>query len=241
MRLLHVSIAIATSAVLAACDAGTRTGSAAARARDSSLARDLELAAEGGRTSRGGRDSGIVSQASDTLGASRPAEPDIADGSPPPENASDTSSRSEPSTEGYIGPSCGSPARDDQQRCLLDYLAKSDALLDRYYQALILHLKSEAGTTSRAGEPPSVQRLRTAQRAWLVYRDDECRKRTRPREGPLWAPVRAQCLAAYSAVRAQEFKDALARRKALARRDEPTKSAPRSGGTPARAAQARQR
>ena len=112
----------------------------------------------------------------------------------------------------------------------MDYLAKSDALLDRYYQALILRLESEAGTTSRSAEPASVQRLRTAQRAWLVYRDDECRKRTRAREGPLWAPVRAQCLAGYSAVRAQELRDALARRKALAPRERSSKST----GSPAR-------
>ncbi|HKH92098.1 MAG TPA: lysozyme inhibitor LprI family protein, partial [Gemmatimonadaceae bacterium] len=62
-----------------------------------------------------------------------------------------------------------------------------------------------------------VQRLRAAQRSWLVYRDDECRKRTRPREGPLWAPIRAQCLAEYSALRLRELEDALAKRKAAAR------------------------
>ena len=97
-----------------------------------------------------------------------------------------------PSAEGFIGPSCASPARDDQQRCLHGYLAKSDVVLDRSYQALITRLKAEAKTKAGAPEPPSVQRLRDAQRAWLVYRDDECRKRTVEREGPLWAPVRAQ-------------------------------------------------
>jgi uncharacterized protein YecT (DUF1311 family) len=106
----------------------------------------------------------------------------------------------------------------------MGYLAKSDVLLDRYYQALILRLKAEAGARTGAAEPPSVQRLRTAQRAWLVYRDDECRKRTREREGPLWAPVRAQCLAEYSALRAHELENALAKRKALAPREQPAKS-----------------
>ena len=75
-------------------------------------------------------------------------------------------------------------------------------MLDRYYQALILRLKSEAKTKARAPDPPTVRRLRDAQRKWLVYRDDECRKRTSAREGPLWAPVRAKCLAEYSALRA---------------------------------------
>jgi hypothetical protein len=53
-------------------------------------------------------------------------------------NASNVASAGSSSAEGYIGPSCASPARDDQQRCLMGYLAKSDLVLDRYYQALIL-------------------------------------------------------------------------------------------------------
>ena len=215
MRLLHTPIVIAASAVMmAACDVNAGTQSADSRVRDSALAHDLELAANGGPAGHAtARDRAIVS---DPAGASdtSAAESEVADRSPRAGNATNASSSGAPAAEGYVGPSCASPARDDQQRCLTGYLAKSDALLDRYYQALILRLKSEAATTSRSTEPPSVQRLRTAQRAWLVYRDDECRRRTRPREGPLWAPVRAQCLAEYSAVRAQELQEALARRKA---------------------------
>jgi hypothetical protein len=75
-----------------------------------------------------------------------------------------------------------------------------------------------------APEPESVQRLRAAQRSWLVFRDDECRKRTHAREGPLWAPVRAQCLAEYSARRAQELQDALAKRGALSTRERTVKA-----------------
>ena len=139
-------------------------------------------------------------------------------------NASNVSSPTASSAEGYIGPSCASPAREDQQRCLSGYLAKSDLVIDRYYQALILRLKSEAGTKASAPEPPSVRRLRDAQRKWLVYRDDECRKRTSAREGPLWAPVRAKCLAEYSTLRARELDDALAKRKALSKTEQPSKS-----------------
>ena len=143
-------------------------------------------------------------------------------------NASNVSSRAASSAEGYIGPSCASPAREDQQRCLSGYLAKSDLVLDRYYQALILRLKSEAGTKSRAPDPPAVGRLRDAQRKWLVYRDDECRTRTRHLEGPLWAPVRAKCLAEYSSLRARELDDALAKRKAVAKSKAVTKREPPS-------------
>ena len=230
MRLLQ-SIAVTASAVLmTACGASAGSDSGASRSRDSALLRDLELAADSGPARDvSARDGAAVSEAAGTRDiATAGSEP--ADGAVRA-SATTASSDDAPAAEGYIGPSCASPARDDQQRCLTDYLAKSDALLDRYYQALILRLKSEAGTTSRSPEPPSVRRLRTAQRAWLVYRDDECRKRTRPREGPRWAPVRAQCLAEYSAVRAEELRDALTRRRALAPRD----VAAKSGGSDVRA------
>jgi len=222
MRLIHVSIAFATSATLfAACDDGTRAESAAARSRESSLARDLELASDSSLARKAAaRDTHAVTQSAGMLDSTTVAE-SAATEAPV---ASNVSSRAAPSAEGYIGPSCASPARDDQQRCLMGYLAKSDALLDRYYQALILRLKSEAGVKSSAEEPPAVQRLRNAQRAWLVYRDDECRRRTKPREGPLWAPVRAQCLAEYSSLRARELDDALAKRKAIAARDKSAQS-----------------
>lgn len=225
MRLLQKSIVIAASAVLmAACGASSGSEAGASRARDSALARDLELAADSGPASDvPSRDGAVVTEATRTPDVTAP-ESVAADGPLRPSATIASSSDATPA-EGYIGPSCASPARDDQQRCLTDYLATSDALLDRYYQALILRLESEAGATSRSTEPPSVRRLRTAQRAWLVYRDDECRTRTRPSEGPLWAPVRARCLAEYSAVRAEELRDALARRKALAPQGLPAKSA----------------
>jgi uncharacterized protein YecT (DUF1311 family) len=219
MRLLRVSIAIATPLVLlAACEERTRTKAAAARPPDSSLARDLEIAVgkDTAVLASDGRDTRAVTQPPGMLDSSRSSS-DVSTDDGPTRTVSDVSSSpasSTPSAEGYIGPSCASPARDDQQRCLMGYLARSDAHLDRSYQALIRSLKSEAGTPRNAPEPASVQRLRTAQRSWLVYRDEECRKRTRPREGPLWAPIRAECLAEYSALRARELEDALKKRKA---------------------------
>ena len=241
MRPLRVSIAIASSLVLlASCDEQPRAKTAAARPPDSSLARDLEIAAGKGTTAMAsdGRDTRAVTQSPGMLDSSRSSADASADTGAdasadegPTRNVSDVSTpvaSSTPSAEGYIGPSCASPARDDQQRCLMGYLAKSDAQLDRNYQALISRLKSEAGAGAKAAEPASVQRLRTAQRSWLVYRDEECRKRTRPREGPLWAPMRAECLAEYSALRSRELEDALAKRKAIAK-SETTKSKASSG------------
>jgi uncharacterized protein YecT (DUF1311 family) len=227
MRPLRLSLALAISLVpLAACEDGTSAESAVSNARDSSLARDLQLAGDSATASRvfEGRDTNAVTESPGMLDSSSAGTTSATSATSGARNASNASEATMPSAEGYIGPSCASPARDDQQRCLLGYLAKSDVILDRSYQALITRLKTEAGTKAKAAEPLSVQRLRNAQRAWLVYRDDECRKRTIEREGPLWAPVRAKCLAEYSALRARELEDALAKRKALAPREQPTKS-----------------
>jgi len=226
MSPLRWSIALAGSALLASgCDDGIRTEAATSRSRESSLATDLQLAGDSSLARQiATRDSHPVVESSGMLESSGDSGTSTTSEPPGMRNASNVTSSASSSAEGYIGPSCASPARDDQQRCLMGYLAKSDALLDRYYQALILRLKSEAGVKSSTEEPPAVQRLRNAQRAWLVYRDDECRRRTKPREGPLWAPVRAQCLAEYSSLRARELDDALAKRKALAARDKAARS-----------------
>lgn len=100
---------------------------------------------------------------------------------------------------------CASPAPADQRRCLMIRLARSDVSLDRTYEALIADLKREAGTPAGGPEPASVQELRRAQRAWLVHRDTECRRRNRDKEGALWAAVRAQCLGEFSGLREQEL------------------------------------
>jgi uncharacterized protein YecT (DUF1311 family) len=214
MRPLRLSLLLAGSLVLLiACDDGTSAETAASTARDSALAHDLRLASGDTAAPRAVR----------TVSASPGALGDGASLDSATVATASNVSATLPSAEGYIGPSCASPALTDQQRCLLGYLERSDAQLDRSYQALIGRLKTESGTR-RGAEPPSVQRLRTAQRSWLVYRDDECRKRTVEQEGPLWAPVRAKCLSEYSALRARELEDALAKRKAVVNRGAPVKS-----------------
>ena len=74
------------------------------------------------------------------------------------------------------------------------HLARSDAQLNRTYQRVL-----------RTLQPDAAERLRIAQRAWLVFRDGECRRKTRSSEGDLWAPVRAQCLGEYSAARERQL------------------------------------
>lgn len=108
---------------------------------------------------------------------------------------------------------CASPAAPSQRRCLMLHLARSDVMLDRTYQSLIADMKRAAGTPAGAKEPASVEQLRVSQRAWLVYRDTECRRRNRGKEGPLWAPVRAQCLGEFSGQRTEELAQALRERR----------------------------
>jgi uncharacterized protein YecT (DUF1311 family) len=230
-----MSLMLAASALQWACVDDARTETATAHARDSSLTHDLELAGHDSADGRlGGRDTSAPSRVPPMVetGSARSARSAATgtrtvtespgalatteasyDPASTPASTRTSSAAPVPSAEGYIGPSCASPALDDQKRCLLGYLARSDMQLDRSYQALIARLKAEAGTRAGAAEPAAVQRLRTTQRAWLVYRDDECRKQTSDGEGPLWAPVRAKCLAEYSAQRERELDDALAQRK----------------------------
>jgi len=104
-----------------------------------------------------------------------------------------------------LGPSaaaCESPAPADQRSCLVSLLAQHDVGLNSAYRDVIQRMRRDAGVSASAPDPPSVQALRAEQRSWLVYRDQECRRRTQRREGELWAPVRARCLGQLSAVRA---------------------------------------
>jgi len=220
MRPLFLTIAIATVALhLAACDDGTQDETAGARSRDSSLASDLRLAR--GDTARPAdsvsippmveSSGGAASNAGTTRVVSNDAATTMMESSGSIGSTRSDSSSSV-SAEGFVGPSCASPALLDQRRCLTSYLARSDVALDHNYQSLITALEREAGTQPGGREPPTVLRLRTAQRNWLIYRDDECRRRGAGTEGPLWAPTRATCLAEYSDQRSQELANALSGR-----------------------------
>jgi uncharacterized protein YecT (DUF1311 family) len=86
-------------------------------------------------------------------------------------------------------------------------IAAADARLNRTYRALIAEMRRQENVAPGANDPPSVQKLRIAQRSWLVYRDNECRKRGRGKEGALWARPRARCLGEFSTRRANELAD----------------------------------
>ncbi|MDQ3242666.1 MAG: DUF1311 domain-containing protein [Gemmatimonadota bacterium] len=106
---------------------------------------------------------------------------------------------------------CNSPALDDQTECVRASLASADMRLNRIYRALITEMRRQERLRSGQRDPASVQRLRVAQRAWLVYRDTECRRRGRGREGRLWARPRVRCLGQFSVRRANELADNFSR------------------------------
>jgi uncharacterized protein YecT (DUF1311 family) len=106
---------------------------------------------------------------------------------------------------------CNVPGQANQSECVKVTLASTDQRLNRIYRALITEMRRQEGTPGGAKDPPSVQRLRVAQRAWLVYRDTECRRRGRGKEGALWARPRVKCLGEFSVRRANELADNFSR------------------------------
>jgi uncharacterized protein YecT (DUF1311 family) len=115
-----------------------------------------------------------------------------------------------PVTPAAGGP-CNSPALSDQRTCLAAAIDRSDAGLNKIYGDVVAAMRQRASTAQGDPDPPEVQRLRAVQRAWLVRRDAECRRRGRGREGPLWATPRASCLEEFSAERSRELSATLAR------------------------------
>ena len=102
---------------------------------------------------------------------------------------------------------CNSPARADQEACVHTLLAAVDMRMNRNYRALITEMRRQEGVKPGQKDPASVDRLRVAQRAWVVNRDTECRRRGKGTEGTLWARPRVKCLAEFSTKRANELAD----------------------------------
>lgn len=100
------------------------------------------------------------------------------------------------------GDPCDSPAADDQRTCLNRSIARSDANLNRVYGELTSQARLSGGSELE-------ERFRVRQRAWIITRDEECRRQTRSQEGELWARIRARCLGDYSARRTAELQASL--------------------------------
>jgi Uncharacterized protein conserved in bacteria len=127
---------------------------------------------------------------------------------PAPAPAPATTVASGPTRRGTAA--CSSPIKADQEECVKAILPAADMQLNHIYRALVTEMRRQEGVTSGA-DPASVQRLRVSQRSWLVYRDNECRKRGRGKEGALWARPRVKCLREFSTRRANELADQFSR------------------------------
>ena len=229
--------AIVAIAMLAqtGCDAGTPSRTADEFASDSALAADLALAnrdtllvdsigayrepnaaeqdtAVSPAAVASARDSVPVRaqvpapQPTPSVTAPAPASPPVAT-----TTASSNATTKPPARKLTGTRACNSPTQENQSECMRVSIAAADARLNRIYRALITEMRRQEGVPGGAKDPPSVQRLRVAQRAWLVYRDTECRRRGRGKEGALWARPRARCLGEFSARRANELADNFSR------------------------------
>jgi uncharacterized protein YecT (DUF1311 family) len=137
------------------------------------------------------------------------AAPAVVPAATPPANTAAAPSAPAPKLTG--AKACTSATAENQSECLRVQLAAVDARMNRIYRALITEMRLEEKVSPSAKDPASVQRLRVAQRAWLVHRDNECRRRGKGKEGALWARPRARCLGQFSTRRANELADIFSR------------------------------
>jgi serine/threonine protein kinase/uncharacterized protein YecT (DUF1311 family) len=110
-------------------------------------------------------------------------------------------------------PRCLLGATADQLACLDTYIAINDAPLTQAFDALVAELRRRAGTPVGAPDPPTVQRVRVEQRAWLSVRNSECPRTRPPGGGPFWAEAQSQCFAEMAVSRTAELRDAVRRLK----------------------------
>jgi serine/threonine protein kinase/uncharacterized protein YecT (DUF1311 family) len=114
-----------------------------------------------------------------------------------------------------LGPSprCRIAATADQRACLDAYIAIGDAPLTQAFDALVAELRRLAATPPGAPDPPTVQRVRVEQRAWLSVRNQECPRAPAAGAEPFWAEAQSQCFTEMAASRTAELRDAVRRLK----------------------------
>lgn len=226
------SLALCALLGIVACDGGRASKTSDDIAADSALAADLALANRdtllvdsigayrpaGERNESPTDDTALVDADLAVEPTRRPTASRPAPALPPPAARTAESERPEtpdapetPAVRRSGTAACNSPSLADQQTCVRATLASTDMRLNRIYRALITEMRRREGVGNGDKDPPSVQRLRVAQRSWLVYRDTECRRRGRGREGRLWAQPRVRCLGEFSRRRSTELADQFSR------------------------------
>ncbi len=233
MKIPNSRLLIVSFAFLAACDGGSPSRTADEFAADSALAADLALANRDTllvdsigayRPSTDFEetpaDTGLVTVPAPVPGpiagaATPPPSPAPLPAPAPPPAATKAAPRPAPPAAPAVKLSgtraCTSPTLANQSECLRTLLPAADARMNRIYRALITEMRRLEGVPGGAKDPASVQRLRVAQRAWLVQRDTECRRLGRGKEGPRWARPRVRCLGGFADRRANELADSFSR------------------------------
>lgn len=232
IRRISATTVVLVAFLASACDGGSRSSTADEFAADSALAADLAMANRDTLVvdSIGAyREPADMEAPDDSLpgpaAGESPATAPVPAPAPPPAPArtpvpSPAPARSDappspPATKKAVRVSgtaaCNATGLENQNECVRALLPPADARMNRIYRALITEMRSKEGVASGAKDPASVQRLRVAQRAWLVYRDTECRRRGRGKEGARWARPRVRCLGEFANLRANELSDDFSR------------------------------
>jgi len=108
-------------------------------------------------------------------------------------------------------PQCRVASAADQQACLDAYIAIGDARLNNALGALVEELRRVSNTPLGVADPPTVERVRVEQRAWIAVRENECPRSAPVGAGPLWAQAAAACFNEMSSARAAELREAVKR------------------------------
>jgi uncharacterized protein YecT (DUF1311 family) len=207
--------------MLTACDGGARSRTADEFAADSALAADLALAnrdtllvdsigAYREPMDMSAQDDSVIVAAPAAAPSPAPAPPPapvVAAAPPPPAPAAEVETPKKTAAKLTGTRACNTAGLDNQNECLRALLPAADARMNRIYRALITEMRRQEGVPGGAKDPASVQRLRVAQRAWLVQRDTECRRRGKGKEGARWARPRVACLGEFANRRANELSD----------------------------------
>ncbi|MEO7084775.1 MAG: lysozyme inhibitor LprI family protein [Gemmatimonadaceae bacterium] len=97
---------------------------------------------------------------------------------------------------------CSSTLPADQRKCFADAVQRADADLNRVYNALIIGLRRQAKSAPDDPDPPTAEKLRSAQRAWLDARDRACQV---VGAGIFSGRDRGQCFADRAAKRSRDL------------------------------------
>jgi serine/threonine protein kinase/uncharacterized protein YecT (DUF1311 family) len=110
-------------------------------------------------------------------------------------------------------PRCRVASTPDQQACLAAYVVAGDVPMNEALESLVSEMRRVAHSAVNAPDPPTVQRVRVEQRAWMSIRNSECPRIPESGAGPLWAQAQSTCFSEMAASRAAELRDAVRRLK----------------------------